>query len=94
MMYGNSAFFEFSELMLRRVAIRVGNTTPVDLRPARDWDHSGKRFGSTDKSRRELGFEAKVSVREGLEKTVAWTRANRATIERCMAQHAYNMAHV
>lgn len=72
----------------------TGNPTPVDLRPARDWDHSGKRFGSTDKSRRELGFEAKVSVREGLEKTVAWTRANRATIERCMAQHAYNMAHV
>ncbi len=72
----------------------TGNPTPVDLRPARDWDHSGKRFGSTEKSRRELGFEARVSVREGIDKTVAWTRANRATIERCMAQHAYNMAHV
>ncbi|WP_337996572.1 NAD-dependent epimerase/dehydratase family protein [Oleispirillum naphthae] len=72
----------------------TGNPTPVDLRPARDWDHSGKRFGSTEKSRRELGFAAEVSVREGIEKTVAWTRANRATIERCMAQHAYNMARV
>lgn len=72
----------------------TGNPTPVDLRPARDWDHSGKRFGSTEKSRRELGFEARVSVREGIEKTVAWTRANRTTIERCMAQHAYTMAHV
>ncbi|GAA0600883.1 NAD-dependent epimerase/dehydratase family protein [Caenispirillum bisanense] len=70
----------------------TGNTTPLDLRPARDWDRSGKRFGSTEKSRRELGFEAAVSVREGIERTVAWTRENQATIARCMAQHDHFMA--
>lgn len=70
----------------------TGNRTPVDLRPARDWDRSGKRFGSTEKSRREIGFEASVTVREGIEKTVAWTVANKANIERCIAQHAYFMA--
>ena len=28
------------------------------LPPARDWDHSGQRFGGTEKAERELGFEA------------------------------------
>lgn len=69
----------------------TGNPTPLDLRPARDWDRSGKRFGSTEKSRELLGFEAEVSLREGLRKTVAWTTANKDTIRRCMAQHDYFM---
>ncbi|HCU88640.1 MAG TPA: nucleotide sugar epimerase [Gammaproteobacteria bacterium] len=67
------------------------NPTPVDLLPARDWDRSGKRFGSTNKSKREIGFEAKVTLREGLQCAVAWTRANRDRIERCIAQHEYFM---
>ena len=69
-----------------------GNTTPVELRPARDWDTSGKRFGSTEKSRRTLGFEAKVPLRDGLIKTIEWTRANRDVIQRCISQHDYFMA--
>jgi UDP-glucose 4-epimerase len=63
------------------------NPTPVDLKPARTWDRSGKRFGSTEKSRRALGFVAEVPLPEGLQRTIDWTRANRATIERCMSQH-------
>lgn len=69
----------------------TGNPTPVDLKPARDWDRSGRRFGATEKARRELGFEASVSVREGVEKTVAWTRENKNLIERCIRQHDYFM---
>ncbi|CCG43057.1 NAD-dependent epimerase/dehydratase family protein [Magnetospirillum molischianum] len=70
----------------------TGNPTPVALQPARDWDRSGKRFGSTEKASRDIGFEAKVTVREGLSKTIAWTLENRATIERCIEQHSYFMA--
>jgi nucleoside-diphosphate-sugar epimerase len=69
----------------------TGNPTPVDLRPARDWDRSGRRFGSTEKSKRTIGFEAKTMLRDGLEKTIAWTRANEALIRRCMAQHDQHM---
>jgi nucleoside-diphosphate-sugar epimerase len=69
----------------------TGNPTPPDLQPARDWDRSGKRFASTEKSRRELGFEAQVDVREGLRRTVEWTRANRELIARTMAAHAKQM---
>jgi UDP-glucose 4-epimerase len=66
----------------------TGNATPVDLKPARDWDRSGKRFGATEKSRDKLGFEAKVSIREGLERTVAWTRENRERIAGIIQRHA------
>ncbi len=64
------------------------NPTPIALTPARDWDHSGQRFGSTDKAARELGFEAGMPLRDGLERTIEWTRANLDWIERCMARHA------
>jgi nucleoside-diphosphate-sugar epimerase len=66
----------------------TGNPTPVLMKPARDWDHSGKRFGSIVKSRRELGFEAKTELAAGLEKTVEWTRQNLALIDACIARHA------
>ncbi|MEL6997105.1 MAG: NAD-dependent epimerase/dehydratase family protein [Pseudomonadota bacterium] len=71
----------------------TGNPTPADLKPKRDWDRSGRRFGSTDKSREKLGFEAQVSLAEGITRTVAWTRENSDLIQACMAQHDYQMAH-
>ena len=70
----------------------TGNPTPVDLKPARDWDRSGKRFGSTEKSARLLDFRAQVSLREGLTRTIDWTRKQKAVIARCIAQHDYFMA--
>jgi nucleoside-diphosphate-sugar epimerase len=69
----------------------TGNPTPVELKPARDWDRSGRRFGATEKSKRTIGFQAKTKLRDGLEKTIAWTRANEAAIRRCMAQHDQHM---
>jgi UDP-glucose 4-epimerase len=65
------------------------NKTPYDLKPKRDWDTSGKRFGDPAKSKEKLGFEAAVSGREGLTRTVAWTKANLPVIKRCMQQHAH-----
>lgn len=69
----------------------TGNSTPVDLRPARDWDRSGKRFGATEKSREKLGFAASVGIEEGLRRTVAWTRQNADLIRATMAQHDVSM---
>jgi nucleoside-diphosphate-sugar epimerase len=67
------------------------NPTPVAYQPARPWDHSGKRFGATEKAKAELGFEAKVPLRDGLEKTIAWTKANMERIDACIAKHLPNM---
>jgi nucleoside-diphosphate-sugar epimerase len=75
-------------LALRINAI-VGNATPIALTPARDWDRSGQRFGDPSKAKEKLGFAAAINHEEGLSRTVEWTRANRGTILRCIAQHAY-----
>jgi UDP-glucose 4-epimerase len=60
----------------------------LDFRPPREWDHSGKRFGSTEKAKRMLGFEAGTMLREGLERTIVWTREYLPLIDRCIRQHA------
>lgn len=65
----------------------AGNQTPLDLRPAREWDRSGKRFASTEKSESELGFTASVDIREGVRRTVEWTKANAELIQRSIAKH-------
>jgi len=65
----------------------TANPTPYDLRPKRDWDTSGKRFGDPSKARDKLGFQTKVDIDEGLARTVAWTRDNLALVKRTMAKH-------
>jgi UDP-glucose 4-epimerase len=70
----------------------TGNPTPIAVAPARDWDHSGQRYGDTTKSRMQLGFEAEVGLRDGLQRTIEWTRENLDWIEACMARHGERMA--
>jgi UDP-glucose 4-epimerase len=65
----------------------TGNKTPLDLKPAREWDRSGKRFASTEKSEQELGFRANVNVREGLKLTVEWTLENKELIQKSIDKH-------
>jgi nucleoside-diphosphate-sugar epimerase len=76
----------------------VGNPTPPADKPGREWDRSGRRFGSTAKARTSIGFEATVPLRVGLERTIAWTREHLDEIEACMARHrdalaAYERSH-
>lgn len=54
----------------------------------RDWDRSGRRFGSTVKAESELGFTARTELEDGLRQTIAWTRRNMRVIEECIARHA------
>ena len=65
----------------------TGNKTAVDLKPARDWDRSGKRFGSTEKSLEKLDFKAEIDISEGLRRTVEWTQANREIIQSSISNH-------
>jgi nucleoside-diphosphate-sugar epimerase len=60
----------------------------LEIAPRRTWDHSILRFGSPEKARRELGFEARTELEEGLRKTIDWTRANLGFVEQCIAKHA------
>jgi nucleoside-diphosphate-sugar epimerase len=69
----------------------TGNGAPIEWRPQRTWDRSGKRYGSTAKAARELAFTARVPLEAGLRQTVSWTREHLPVIEACIQRHA---AHV
>jgi nucleoside-diphosphate-sugar epimerase len=66
----------------------TGNPAKLALQPARDWDRSGKRYGDPRKACGELGFTANTALRDGLARTIDWTRRHRELIERCMVRHA------
>jgi UDP-glucose 4-epimerase len=68
------------------------NPTSDELQPRRAWDGSGRRYAAVEKSRTELGFRAQVTIREGIERTIAWTREHSETIERCIQRHDRFMA--
>jgi nucleoside-diphosphate-sugar epimerase len=72
----------------------TGNTTPLDLKPARDWDRSGKRFASTQKALDELDFQSSVGIEAGLTRTVEWTRQNKVTIEAQINKHQIHLGKI
>ena len=87
--YNLASGVETSVLELAQLINEIsGNTTPIDFRPARDWDHSGKRFGGTEKSEREIDFRAQMALREGLAQTIEWTVDNLKMIEQSIAKHS------
>lgn len=63
------------------------NKTPIRNLPRRSWDNSGKRYGSTEKALKTLGFKAKTDLKTGLMKTIEWTKAHESVIRKCMAKH-------
>jgi nucleoside-diphosphate-sugar epimerase len=85
-----------AETSIRQLAETInglaGNDAGVELLPARDWDRSGHRFGSTEKARRELGFEARVSLEDGLARTIDWMREHLSLIDACVHRHARHLS--
>ena len=91
--YNIASGVETTILTLAELVNRLtGNPAPLEFRPPRPWDHSGKRFGSTEKAKRALGFTADVDLPTGLARTIDWTRAHLPLIEECIARHASRMA--
>jgi len=83
------------EVSIRELADLIkelaGSTSALELSPRRQWDRSGKRFGSTAKAKQELGFSAEVPLREGLRRTIEWTREKLPLIEACIQKHALHL---
>jgi nucleoside-diphosphate-sugar epimerase len=91
--YNLASGVETSILDLARHINRLtGNSTPIQFVPARNWDHAGKRVGSTEKARSELAFQAAMSLEEGLVRTIRWTQEQLPLIERCIQKHAARLA--
>ena len=57
------------------------NYNSFDIKPGRDWDTSGKRFGSTVKSKQKLQFSSHIDIKTGLTKTIDWTKKNKLLIQ-------------
>jgi len=70
----------------------TNNEAPIAYLPRRDWDHAGRRFGSTEKAQREVGFRAQIALRKGLSKTVEWTQKHLSLIQQCMDKHRPHMS--
>jgi hypothetical protein len=66
----------------------TGNKAAIALQPARNWDRSGKRYGDPAKARVELGFAAMVGLRDGLARTIDWSRRRYELIARDKAARA------
>lgn len=76
----------------------AGNPTAAREIAGREWDRSGRRFGSAAKAKEALGFEVSVPLRDGLQRTLRWTRDHLHQIEACIARHetalaAYDRSH-
>jgi nucleoside-diphosphate-sugar epimerase len=72
----------------------TGKRSSIEYGPARSWDHSIKRFGSTSKSREALGFSANVILTEGLRRTVEWTKGSLSEIETAIGRHRAQLASI
>jgi len=91
--YNLASGFETSIRELAETINRLAeNDAGVELLPARDWDRSGHRFGSTEKAQRVLGFEARVPLEDGLARMIGWMRAKMSLIDACVHRHARHMA--
>lgn len=86
------------ETRIKRLAELIvelsGSVSELEIAPRRPWDHSILRFGSPEKAKRELGFEATVPLEEGLLLTIEWTRENLDFVDRCIAEHERLLAQV
>jgi len=90
--YNLASGVETSILELAQTVNRLcANPVPVEFVPGREWDHSGRRFGSTEKAGKVLGFAATTTLADGLARTIEWTTQNLAVIEACIAKHAVHM---
>jgi nucleoside-diphosphate-sugar epimerase len=48
----------------------------IVVKPRRSWDNSGRRFGDVLKIQNELGFTNLVSIEQGINDTISWTKLN------------------
>lgn len=90
--YNLASGLETSILKLAKLINELtNNPIPIRFGPKRNWDKSGRRFGSTEKARRELRFQAQVDLHEGLTKTIAWTQQHWSAIDACIKKHEFHM---
>ena len=75
--YNIASGVETSITQLAEVIVAIsGSKSGIKVNDRRSWDKSGRRFGSTVKSKSELNFVSEVDLKNGLLKTIEWTKEN------------------
>jgi UDP-glucose 4-epimerase len=93
--YNLASGLETTIRQLAEVVVELsGSQSSIDSAPPRPWDHSILRFGSPDKARQELGFEASTPLEDGLRQTIAWTRERLDWIDTCIARHDQQLSQI
>lgn len=72
--------------LARTIIELCGSTSAIEFAPRRSWDKSLHREADISRARKVLGLSPRVTVREGLVRTVEWFRENRAAIEQARAR--------
>lgn len=68
---------ELAELLLRL----TGSKQTIRYVPRSEKTLVRNRIGSTERAQRELGFEARIGLEEGLSRLIAWRRRHKAEVE-------------
>ncbi|WP_043496645.1 NAD-dependent epimerase/dehydratase family protein [Georgenia sp. SUBG003] len=71
-----TSLLELAEALLRA----MGSDLPVEHGPERAVNGVTRRLADTEAARRDLGFEARVGLEEGLRSLVEWWRPQRAAV--------------
>jgi nucleoside-diphosphate-sugar epimerase len=66
--------------MANAVIELTGSGSAIEFAPRRAWDHSIRRQADNGKAREVLGLDPRVTLREGLERNVAWFHENRERV--------------
>ena len=61
----------------------TNNPSGVKFIARRDWDKITRRRASIDKARKDLGYEPKMQMKDGIKKVYDWIIENRDKIEAC-----------
>ena len=59
----------------------TGSTRPINYAPRSTATLVRNRIGSPVKASREIGFDAEIDLREGLERVIAWRAAHKAEVD-------------
>lgn len=88
--YNLASGTETEILKLAKLIIEItGSQSNLHFLGRRDWDNSGRRYASVEKTQRELEFVVSTALPDGLKKTANWMKENKNLIVNCITRYSH-----